>query len=211
MYKIISVLFIFSTGTIISAQNNDKATRFKVGLLIGQARQKDYPFTGGDFKYSATSYRFQLEYPIFLRSKRKFALLMEPSYYKVDHQLLNLFFIEDDEADFEDRRARFLAPRTFREYTLNIGLKMYQPLLDYWQLYLLGSTGPMYATQTTERLKRGLAFANVIALGTEIHLSDSWSIDARAGIRHTSNAGTRRPNSGHNSLSLEVGINYRFM
>jgi hypothetical protein len=128
----------------------------------------------------------------------------------VDHRLINQFFVKPSTPNFLEVRERFLQPRTFEEYVLNAGFKVVYQILTPWEVYALGSTGPLYSTESTERLKGGLAFSNLLGLGSSVALINQLRIDVRASIRHNSNAGTRLPNSGHNSLLLETGLSYGF-
>ncbi|MGB3591888.1 MAG: acyloxyacyl hydrolase [Nonlabens sp.] len=204
------LISIFFATNLVSQDLDAHSSKYGVGILMGTGSQKNFPFAGRDYRYQSNSYRLQLERSLWKKGSWNYVLILEPGIFKVDHQLLNKFFIKPTDVDFEARRQRFLQPRTFYEYALNLGLKARKQVIsEKWYLYALGSTGPMYGTESTERLKRGLAFANILGLGSEFKLWDDLFLDTRISIRHTSNAGTKRPNSGHNSLLFEGGLNYR--
>ena len=192
-----------------SQEKNSRFTRADskyVGLLIGSANQKNFPFSSNDYIYSSTHLKLQFNKKLWEWGAWDAHITVEPGFYRVDHQLLNLFFITPDNANFEARRERFLQPRTFNEYALNIGLRMSRNVFKNINAYGLISSGPMYAEQSTEHLKGGFAFSNVFGAGIQYKLSKNWRWDARIIARHTSNAGTKRPNSGHNSFGAETGV-----
>ncbi|MEE2801006.1 MAG: acyloxyacyl hydrolase, partial [Bacteroidota bacterium] len=69
--------------------------------------------------------------------------------------------------------------------------------------------GPMYGTQTTERLKRGFSFSDVLSIGTQYQVDEHEFIITYS-LRHTSNAGLKFPNSGHNSSGFQISYAYLF-
>lgn len=158
--------------------------------------------------YASTSIKLQYDRKLWNWGRWEAHVIIEPSYYRVDHQLLNFFFIEPNEPNFQERRDRFTTPRTFNEWALNIGFKMNYPLMDRLDGYAMISSGPMTQGEDTERLKRGFSFSNVLGFGMQYNITTRFKWDLRLMIRHTSNAGLRFPNSGHNSLGGETGFIY---
>jgi hypothetical protein len=185
-----------------------KKPTHSIGFTLGRASQKTFPQTNDDYVYAATSIKLQYDHKLWNWGKWGAHVLIEPSYYRVDHQLLNFFFIEPEERNFQDRRDRFTQPRSFDEWALNIGLRLDRPLTDKASIYGLISSGPMYQGDSTERLKRGFSFSNVLAAGMQFQFAGRFKWDLRLTMRHTSNAGTQFPNSGHNSLGGETGLIY---
>lgn len=187
-------------------QENSSEIEHSIGFIVGRASQKTFPQTSNDYVYNTTSIKLQYERKLWDWGKWDAHILIEPSYYRVNHQLLNFFFIEPSEPDFQERRDRFTTPRTFDEWALNIGLKVDYPILKNLDSYAMLSSGPMTQGDDTERLKRGFSFSNVLGFGIQYQFSPRIKWDARLMIRHTSNAGLRFPNSGHNSLGGETGF-----
>ncbi len=175
---------------------------------MGAASQQSFPGTSDGYVYESTQYKVQYNRQLWNWGKWDAHVLIEPGFYRVDHKLINFFFITPDDPNFEERRERFQMPRTFNEYALNAGLRVSRSLFEEFDIYGLLSSGPMYSEQSTERLKGGFAFSNILAAGFQYEFAQSWRLDARAIIRHTSNAGLRRPNSGHNSFGGEAGLIY---
>ena len=71
------------------------------------------------------------------------------------------------------------------------------------------STGPMISDKETERLAKGFAFSNVIALGISFKVQ-KFEFDIRPNFRHVSNAGLSSPNIGFNTKNIEFGLSFRF-
>ena len=186
-----------------SAQENSLST---IGFLIGHQSHKWLPFANNNYKYAATTFKISYKRRILNKDNYQVFLISEPSVYRVNHRLINLFFITPNEENFMEKRERFLSPRTFYEYTLNGGFILQRTLSSQIDIYVMGTSGPMYSTSSTERLKGGFAFSNVLAIGSLFKVSSKVNLDLRTVARHTSNAGFRRPNSGHNSFGFEMGI-----
>ncbi len=209
MRFIFYILFLFILVQSACAQDDAERSN-KLGFIVGTASQRNFPGASRDYEYETTSYRIQYERLLGERDKWDFSLIVEPGIFTVDHRLLNEFFIKPSTPDFPQARERFQQPRRFTEYALNVGLKAAYGVTAHWDIYAMGSTGPMYGSQTTERLKRGLSFSNIFGIGTQYQIFNQLQIDLRCSVRHTSNAGTRKPNTGHNSLLLETGVSYGF-
>ncbi|MGB5981597.1 MAG: acyloxyacyl hydrolase [Nonlabens sp.] len=199
----------FSEGQVEELNNSGKSLKY-IGIVVGKASQKTFPFTDDEYVYSATHIKLQYNQKLWDWGSWDAHVLVEPGFYKVDHQLLNLFFITPEDNNYLERRERFLKPRTFNEYALNIGLRVSRNIFNHLDVYGLASSGPMYSEQSTERLKGGFAFSNVFGVGVQYLFAKNWRWDARVILRHTSNAGLRWPNSGHNSFGGETGILYVF-
>ncbi len=210
MYKTFCSIFLL-LSTLCLGQNNDVQESPKleyIGILYGKASQKTFPFTSNEYIYSSTQIKFQYNRQLWNWGNWDAHVLIEPGFYRVDHQLLNFYFITPDDPNYLERRERFQMPRTFNEYALNAGLRVSRSLWTGMDIYGLLSSGPMYSEQSTERLKGGFAFSNILGAGFQYEFAQNWRLDARVIIRHTSNAGLRRPNSGHNSFGGEAGIVY---
>ncbi len=192
----------------VSDEKLDANRNHSIGFTIGKASQKTFPLTNDEYIYSTTSVKLQYDRKLWDWGKWDAHILVEPSYYRVDHQLLNFFFIVPEDPNFQERRDRFTQPRSFDEWALNVGLRVSRPLTDRLSGYGMLSSGPMYQGDSTERLKRGFTFSNVLGAGIQFQFAQRFKWDLRAVLRHTSNAGTQIPNSGHNSFGGETGLIY---
>ncbi len=135
-------------------------------------------------------------------------LQLEPSFYVERHRLLNMYFVGPHSGpDYLTRRARYLQGVTVHEYALNVGLLWRVRATRKLSFFVLGSVGPMWSDAATERLARGLAFSDIVAVGVGYRLGRAL-LEVRPGLRHESNAETQLPNSGHNSVTLDVALSF---
>jgi len=165
------------------------------GAAIGTT---DYTFTNHCFKP-------QLYWQISSSKQLVYELLLQPEVNFARHRLINAYFVTPDEPDFEFKRKLYTRLKDIREYVLNVGLLIRKPISQSFSIYVLGSIGPMLTDTATERLSKGFAFADVLALGLTIRTS-TFAFDIRPNIRHTSNGGLQDSNAGFNTLNIEFGI-----
>ncbi|WP_230406459.1 acyloxyacyl hydrolase [Flavobacterium fluviale] len=71
--------------------------------------------------------------------------------------------------------------------------------------YAVGSIGPLITDAETERMSKGFAFADVLAVGFTASY-DIFQIDIRPSLRHVSNAGLGSSNAGYNTKNVEFSI-----
>lgn len=96
------------------------------------------------------------------------------------------------------------------EFGLNPGFMVEYNIHDPLSAYFLFTSGPHFISGTPERQIDGFIFSNNLAIGKITQLSNTWHLDLRAGFRHVSNASTRSPNGGINSVSWLGGLLYDF-
>ena len=92
-----------------------------------------------------------------------------------------------------------------KEYVFNIGFLVRKPVFKSASIYVLGSIGPMITDTETERLSKGFAFADVLAIGFTCKVN-RITLDIRPNIRHISNAGLQKKNSGYNTKNIDFGF-----
>ena len=175
-------------------------------MAYGKGSQDNFPISSEDYKYDLEYYKLQIHYPLKIKNKWRYEFIFEPSIYFADHQLLNIYYIpEENGGDYLERRNRFSQPRTITEYVVNIGLLFRFFPFDHLSTYGMGSIGPMISDKETERMAKGFAFSDILAFGITVHL-DRIGLDLRYVFRHVSNANIQHPNQGHNSSNIEAGI-----
>ena len=202
----ILVLLCLALSFPLSAQEN--ANRIRIGMNYGQGSQEFLPIKNKSYAYDTEFYKLQLNYLLFTKRKWSFELNVEPGIYKTEHQLLNEKYIQPGSfEDVEELRELYTTLRNFEEYVLNIGFVSRYPVSSHISLYNLLSIGPMYANGSTERLPKGFAFSDIIAMGIYYTLKNI-TLDFRYSLRHVSNANLKYPNAGHNSALLESGITF---
>ncbi|NQZ44458.1 MAG: acyloxyacyl hydrolase [Flavobacteriaceae bacterium] len=195
----------------VVGQHGESTTRdYRIGVNIGAASQGYAPFDNPDYQYENRFVKVQLEKTIYHRRAQLLAILVEPSLYWSEHRLLNPFFIQPNRGpDYLNQRATYTTNKRFLEYALNIGLRWQFMKIGQLHPYLLGSVGPMIGTEHTERLRKGLAFSDILGLGI-LWQGEGIAVDLRLAIRHCSNAQLYFPNNGHNSIGLETGFSLTF-
>jgi hypothetical protein len=180
-------------------QNKKHAVR--VGFNYGFGNE----IKNSNFSHSNSSYKFQFNYTVKEGRNFNYELLLQPELNLATHQLLNPYFIGENEPDYIEKRLKYGNKRSIREYIFNIGFIVRKPISDSFSVYLLGSVGPMIMDKETERLPSGLAFSDVIALGASLKCK-KIQFDLRPSFRHVSNAGLQSPNSGFNTMNIEFGF-----
>jgi hypothetical protein len=194
------------TGFQLLAQEQSRSIR--IGLDYGTGKQPFFPFSSPDYNYRVNGYKILINYPL-KRSKRfAYELQIEPGIYSAKHQLLNEYFVQPkDGADYLEKREIFMREKTIMEYALNVGMLVRYIPEDKLSFFILGSIGPMISDTETERLAKGFAFSDVIALGVA-YKTGKMMFEIRPGLRHVSNANLQKPNSGHNSSNIDFGISF---
>jgi len=177
----------------------------KLGAHVGFSQQDIFPFNDADYTHTSRYIKLQVGKEVWEKELQSLEVLIEPSVYFVEHQLLNLFFITPSTPNFAEQRDRFTQKRSFEEYALNLGLVYGYELTDRFKAYGMISIGPMTSTADTERLKRGFSFSDILGMGMRYQIG-RLSYDIRFTLRHVSNANLRLPNSGHNSAGIEIGF-----
>ena len=200
MYKKV-LLFVVAIFGSIPFYAQDEDSKFEFGFAYGLGNE----FKNRNYTYTNEYFKVQLFYKV--KSTRNFSyeFLLQPELNFAKHQLTNLYFIEPDDPDYLAKRERFTKLKNIRDYVLNIGFLMRKPVLKSCSVYVFGSVGPMITDTETERLSKGFAFSDVLALGFTFKYN-KVTFDVRPNIRHVSNAGLQKTNSGYNTKNIDFGI-----
>lgn len=175
---------------------------YKIGFHYGIGSRTNFLMENTDYFYELKFYKFQLYYE-FKKGKVNWEFLVQPEYNIAQHELLNKYFVYT-----EEEREEFMQLRTIHEYVLNFGIVVRKEINSILSIYALGSIGPGYMDRGTERLAKGIAFSDNLALGLSFEPFPDFMIELRPCYRHLSNANLKRPNSGHDSLNFEFGLSY---
>lgn len=159
-------------------------------------------FNDEDYFYEVDFFKGQLYYKL-KKGTIDVELIFQPEYNRARHELLNFYFV-----DTEAEREQFMKRRTIHEYILNFGLIVRKEFFPFLSAYLMGSIGVGYFDEGSERMAMGFAFSDNIALGASLRFLKNFHFEIRPGFRHVSNANLNYPNSGYNSLNLELGLSY---
>jgi hypothetical protein len=196
--KCIALIFIFSITTFYG-QNTKGET--SIGFHYGFGNE----IKNSNYTYTNHYYKVQVSYLIKETNHFKYELVLQPELNFATHQLLNLYFVTPEEINFEEKREKFTKLKDIKEYALGIGLCVRKPISKIASIYLLASLGPMITDTETERLSKGFAFSDVLALGFSLKV-DKVIFDVRPSIRHVSNAQLQSSNAGFNTSNIEFGL-----
>jgi hypothetical protein len=197
------IIGFFFCAYVLSFACNAQQTLsdIKLGFSVGFGSE----FKNRNYTYSNQYFKFQFVKTVKSTNRFSYDLVLQPEFNSGTHQLLNLYFVKPDEENYIEKRERYTKLKTCNEYILNIGLLMRYPLSKKLSLYVLGSVGPMYIDTATERLSKGFAFADVLALGVNYKIGQ-FILDFRPNLRHTSNVGLQDNNAGFNTSNIEIGV-----
>ena len=196
--KCIALIFIFSITTFYG-QNTKGET--SIGFHYGFGNE----IKNKNYSYSNSYYKIQLGYVLKETKNFKYEIVVQPEINFATHQLLNLYFVTPEEPDYIEKREKFTKLKNIREYALGIGLCVRKPVSKIASIYLLASIGPMITDTETERLSKGFAFSDVLALGFSLKV-DKVIFDVRPSLRHVSNAQLQSSNAGFNTKNIEFGM-----
>ena len=196
--KFFLFILMFSLSTLYG-QNAKRET--SIGFHYGfgnEIKNKNYSYTN---RY----YKIQVFYEMKETKNFKYELVVQPEINFATHQLLNLYFVKPEEPDYIEKREIFTKLKNIKEYALGIGLCVRKPISRTISTYVLASVGPMITDTETERLSKGFAFSDVLALGLSIKVN-KMVLDVRPSLRHVSNAQLQSSNAGFNTKNIEIGL-----
>ncbi|WP_298553475.1 acyloxyacyl hydrolase [uncultured Algibacter sp.] len=209
--KIIISFFITSFFMISSIVGHAqlKKENFRLGFAYGVGSQNKYPFNAKDYTHEVNFYKILINYRFKEKRKWAFEINLETSYNVVEHQLLNKWYVKEEDADnYLELRDLYTQKRTIKEYVLNCGLIARYKIYNNISAYAIGSLGVMTADKGTERLAKGFAFSDIFGLGLSYEIN-KVQLGFRYSVRHTSNLELKQPNGGHNTTNTEFSVLYK--
>ena len=198
--KCIALIFIFSITTFYG-QNTKGET--SIAFLYGFGNE----IKNSNYTYTNNYYKVQVSYLIKETNHFKYELVLQPELIFATHQLLNFYFVTPEETNYIEKREKYTKLKDIKEYALGIGLCVRKPISKIASVYVLASIGPMITDTETERLSKGFAFSDVLALGFSLKV-DKVLFDIRPSLRHISNAQLQSSNAGFNTSNIEFGISF---
>jgi hypothetical protein len=184
---------------VLHAQDKLGKVKFGFGYGIGNELKNS------DYTYTNSYYKLQFYYTVKQAKRFKYEVLLQPEVNFAKHQLLNFYFVKPDDPNYIEKRERYTKLKDIKEYVLNIGFLMRKPILKKASIYFSGSVGPMIIDTETERLSKGFAFSNVVALGITFKVN-KITFDIRPNFRHVSNAGLKMLNSGYDTKNIDLSF-----
>lgn len=165
-------------------------------------------FNNTDYTFTNHFYKAQLYYNLKKTENFDYDILVQPEINFGRHELLNLHFVKPETPNFEEKRIEYMQLKNIHEYVLNLGFVVRKSIGKIFSCYALGSIGPLITDTETERMSKGFAFADILAVGFTAAY-DRFQIDIRPSLRHVSNAGLGSSNAGYNTKNVEFGISYQ--
>jgi hypothetical protein len=199
--KIFFILTVVFSSMTFYAQ--DKTSKIELGFNYGFGSE----LKNDDYTYSNSYYKLHLYYTLKKTKRFKYEILLQPELNFATHQLLNPNFVQPDDPNYIEKRERYTKLKDIKEYVLNVGFLMRKQIFKKASVYVLGSVGPMIIDTETERLSKGFAFSNVVALGITFKIN-KITFDIRPSFRHVSNAGLQGSNSGYNTKNIDFGFSF---
>lgn len=198
------LFFILLFFVLVKTNAQQKSEKYKAGISYGFGSE----FNNRNYTFENHFYKLQFYYKVKESRNFEYEILIQPEINFAKHQLLNLYFVKPETPNFEEKRETYLRLKDIREYVVNCGFIVRKPFGKVFSCYVLGSIGPMITDTETERMSKGFAFADVLALGFTAEYN-RFQLDLRPSIRHVSNAGLGSSNAGYNTKNFEFGILYQ--
>lgn len=200
-YKLLLLGVLLILSLYLKAQNNPKIDKSKLryGFMYGWADQS--PFKETDYSWEVNQLKLQINYPFKQGRKFVYEATVEPQINFVKYRLFDRSLNRPENA-----LRRTVDQNHLMEIGLILGGIARYPITRNLSLYGMVSFGTFYLTNRNKRIAEGIAFANQGSLGIRIKVFNKTYFDVRAGMRHLSNAGIQKPNSGVNTFHLESGF-----
>lgn len=208
--KFSAIFFLLCFFTVFSQENQSSKKWLRIGLIYGYSSQNKIIQQDSDYSYESNIFKISNHFNLAKKGNHVWELLVEPSYYRSKHEALNYwheYFTGNENGN--ELRTQFMRLKSINEYVLNLGVTYRYYVNPKLSIYALGNVGPMYIDTETERLKKGFAFSDIFALGSNYKM-DKVSFDLKCMIRHVSNANLQMPNFGFNAVGFEFGTYYEF-
>lgn len=196
------------------AQSQEKPKRMqlqRVGWVYGYGSSGKYIRQDSDYRYDNQSLKISTHFLWSKKNKHRWEVLIEPTIYRSKHESFNpwqAYFTSIPNAD--EMREKFMPFKRLNEYSLNFGVLYRRHVSNNFSVYTYANIGPMYIDTETERIKKGFAFSDIIALGVNYRIQN-FSVDMKTYFRHVSNANLQWPNYGLNSVGFELGVYYEIL
>lgn len=203
-----SAIFFFILLVSFAQEEEKNKNWIRSGFVYGFAAQNKIIKQDSDYLYESQIYKWSNHFHVYKIRKHAFELSIEPSYYRSKHKSFNrwqAFYTSSSNPEYYWEIYSKL--KDINEYVLDLGIIYRLNFNDNLSIYALGNVGPMYIDTDTEMLKKGFAFSDIFAIGTNYKMN-KFSFDVRMMARHVSNLNFQKPNYGLNSIGFEFGTYY---
>lgn len=203
------LFFVFlSTSVFVDAQQ--RVSKLKpdfIGITYGLGNENTFLFDDPDYLYKTQYLKASFQYKL-NKKKYQLGLAVQPQVHFLKHQLLNKFFVQPFEENFEENRIIFTKLKSMQLYALAFEINVSRQFFNRLEVLAFFGIGPAIIDTQTERLAKGFTFIENLGVGIRYQIANKLFFDFKPNINHVSNAGLQLPNSGYNVLNLEVGVSW---
>jgi len=203
---IIALLVFSSIGCF--SQEDKTASKLKpnnIGVYYGFGNEQNLLIKDDDYLFKTQYIKASFYYKLNNR-KYQLGLSIQPQIHFLKHQLLNKFFVQPFEDNFEENRLIFTKLKSMRLYALEFEISIKRKIFEKLDAHVFFGIGPAIIDTKTERLSKGFTFIENFGVGLTYQLSKKLFIDIKPSYNHISNAQIQPENSGYNVLNLEIGL-----
>lgn len=205
MLKKLLLLSFLTTNVLVFAQKKPIHHFSSIGVCYGFGSE----FNNRNYTFTNNFYKIQLNYQWFSTKNFEYDLVLQPEINFGTHQLLNLYFVEPHEANYEAKREAYTKLKDLHQYGLNIGFLMRKNILKNVNIFVMLSVAPMISDTDTERSPKGFTFSDVLTIGIA-YKTPQLIVSVQPSIRHVSNGGLHDTNAGFNTRNIEFGVSVPF-
>lgn len=203
-------LCLLSSVACISQKENERSkfTPQRIALYYGFGSEENFAFNDEDYTYKTRVIKASLYFPLNQRSYQ-LGLSLQPQVHFLEHQLLNKFFVQPFETNFEELRAEFTQLKDMRLYALQGEFSVKKEIIRRLEITAFLSFGPAIIDTETERLSKGFTFMENLGFGIHYEFRKKWFLMITPSFNHVSNAELQERNSGYNALNIEFGLGFQ--
>ena len=201
----IIALFTCNSIFVFSQQKKSLVKPNSIGIYYGLGNERNFIFDDPDYLYKTHYLKASFNYKLNDR-KYQWGLAIQPQIHFLKHQLLNKFFVQPFQENFEENRIIFTKLKSMRLYGLTFEINVRRKILNKTEVLAFFAVGPGIIDTQTERLAKGFTFIENLGLGIRYELLSNFFIELKPNFNHVSNARLQLPNSGYNVLNLEIGL-----
>ena len=116
-------IYIFCLLFFVNGYSQDSIPKYKwlrTGLIVGYASQNTFIKQEADYTYESKIFKFSNHFNFYRKNKNHFEILIEPSYYRSKHQMINYWFIPHTVENGDELREKYMKLKSINEYVLNV-------------------------------------------------------------------------------------------
>jgi len=203
-----ALLLIIILCQTIGSFAQKKRERLKpenLSIYYGFGNEQNILFDDTDYFYKSKHVKISLDF-LLKDGTYHLNLAIQPQIHFLKHQLLNEHFIRPFQENFEENRIIFTQLKSMHLYALGFEINISRRLFKKMEAKAFLGVGPAYIDTKTERLAKGFTFIQNLGIAINYQIGKQLFIELRPHLSHTSNAGITLPNSGYNTLNMEMGL-----